>query len=91
MWPTFPACVPSALLIVLVLARSASPQYGARKLSFHSSAEKNQFAWEKRYPLDFSHFNTGPFDPRDIAMIIEIVSEPGIDLVILDGQADCDA
>jgi hypothetical protein len=30
-------------------------------------------------------FKTGPFDPRDIARILEIASEAGIDLVTLDG------
>jgi glutamate synthase domain-containing protein 2 len=30
-------------------------------------------------------FKTGPFDPRDIATIIEIASESGVDLVTLDG------
>lgn len=30
-------------------------------------------------------FKTGPFDPRDIATILEIASETGVDLVTLDG------
>lgn len=30
-------------------------------------------------------FKTGPFDPRDIATILEIASEAGVDLVTLDG------
>lgn len=30
-------------------------------------------------------FKTGPYDPRDIATILEIASEAGIDLVTLDG------
>ncbi len=30
-------------------------------------------------------FKTGPFDPRDIAAILEIASEAGVDLVTLDG------
>jgi hypothetical protein len=30
-------------------------------------------------------FKTGPFDPRDIARILEIASEAGVDLVTLDG------
>jgi len=30
-------------------------------------------------------FKTGPFDPRDIATILEIASESGVDLVTLDG------
>jgi len=30
-------------------------------------------------------FKTGPFDPRDIAVILEVASEAGVDLVTLDG------
>jgi len=30
-------------------------------------------------------FKTGPFDPRDIATIMEVASEAGVDLVTLDG------
>ncbi|MBP7865588.1 MAG: FMN-binding glutamate synthase family protein [Acidobacteria bacterium] len=30
-------------------------------------------------------FKTGPFDPRDIATILEVASEAGVDLVTLDG------
>jgi len=30
-------------------------------------------------------FKSGPFDPRDIALILRIVSEAGVDLVTLDG------